>query len=294
MTRFDFGRTGQVDHGLGQVELGLGQPDELDRPGGGVGHHQAHRVGLPDVLAGQDHQAPGDEPGVLTGLEHPGQPVEAGVGVRTPHRLDEGADLVVVLVLAVVVQPRVAGPAPRRSIETGRPPARATATSRVVSTARASPSASPTSAADGVGLGRRPLGGQPAGHHLLELLGRQRLEPPEGRPRQQRGVDLEEGVLGGGPDEHHQPLLDRGQQGVLLGAVEPVHLVEEQDGPPALLAEEAPGAVDDLPHVLHPGAHRRQGDEPLGGGARRSPRPGWSCRYRADPRGWPRSAGRTR
>jgi hypothetical protein len=87
-----------VDHGVGQVELGLGQADELDGPGGGVGDEQAGGVGHADVLGGEDHEAPGDEAGVLPRLEHAGQPVEPGVGVRAPDALDEGADHVVVLV----------------------------------------------------------------------------------------------------------------------------------------------------------------------------------------------------
>ena len=70
------GRARQVHDGLGQVELGLGQPHELHRPGRGVGHHQGQGIGQADVLAGQDDQAPGDEPGVLAALEHAGQPVQ--------------------------------------------------------------------------------------------------------------------------------------------------------------------------------------------------------------------------
>ena len=90
-----------MHHGVGQVELGLGQPDELDGPGGGVGDHERQRVGHADVLAGEDHQAPGDEAGVLPGLEHAGEPVEAGVGVGAPDALDEGGDDVVVVVAPV-------------------------------------------------------------------------------------------------------------------------------------------------------------------------------------------------
>ena len=56
---------------------------------------------MPDVLAGEDDEAAGDEAGVLPGLEHAGQPVEAGVGVGAPDRLDEGGDDVVVLVAPV-------------------------------------------------------------------------------------------------------------------------------------------------------------------------------------------------
>ena len=67
------------------------------------------RVGHAHVLAGQYDQAAGYEPGVLARLEHPGQPVEAGVGVRAPDALYEGADDVVVLVIPVAQRPGAAG-----------------------------------------------------------------------------------------------------------------------------------------------------------------------------------------
>ena len=229
-----------MHHGLGQVELGLGQADELDGPGGGVGHHQGQRVGLPDVLAGQDDQSAGDEPGVLARLEHPGQPVEAGVGVRAPDRLDEGAHLVVVVVLAVVLEPGVAGPL--HVLQRDR--AVAGQGQGHLQGGEHRPGVAVGQAHQGghrLRLGRRPLGRQAPGHHLGQLVVGQRLEPPQGRAGQQRGVDLEERVLGGGPDQHQQALLHRGEEGVLLGAVEPVDLVEEEDGAPPLLARAAGG-----------------------------------------------------
>jgi hypothetical protein len=45
--------------------------------------------------------------------------------------------------------------------------------------------------------------------------------------RQQRRVDLERRVLGGGADEGEQARFDMRQEGVLLGLVEAVHLVDE-------------------------------------------------------------------
>ena len=77
--RVGLGRVGQVDDGLGQVELGLRQAHELDRSGGCIRHQQRLRVGHADVLAGQYDQATGNEPGVLAGFEHAGQPVQAGI-----------------------------------------------------------------------------------------------------------------------------------------------------------------------------------------------------------------------
>ena len=99
--RFDFGRGGEVDDGLGQVELRLGQADVLEGVRGGHRDHQRLRVGLADVLAGQDDQAADDEAGVLAGLEHAGEPVEAGVGIGAADALDERGDHVVVLVAPV-------------------------------------------------------------------------------------------------------------------------------------------------------------------------------------------------
>ena len=94
---------------MGQVELRFRQAHELDRPGRGVGHQQRLRVGHAHVLAGQYDEAPGDEPGILAGFEHPGQPIKAGVGIRPPDALYERADDVVVLVVAVLQRPGAAG-----------------------------------------------------------------------------------------------------------------------------------------------------------------------------------------
>ena len=47
---------------------------------------------------------------------------------------------------------------------------------------------------------------------------------------EQRGVDLEGGVLGGGADEADGAAFDVGQEGVLLGLVEAMDLVDEEDG----------------------------------------------------------------
>ncbi len=86
----------------------------------------------------------------------------------------------------------------------------------------------------------------------------ERLEPEQRRAAEQRRVDLEVRVLGGGADQHEQAALDRRQQGVLLGLVEPVDLVEEQDRALPVLAEAVLGLGGHLADVLHAGGHRRQ------------------------------------
>ena len=61
-------------------------------------------VGLSDVLAGRDQHAPQGEARVLSRVDHAGQPVEGGVGIRAPQALDEGARRVVVVISVLVVE----------------------------------------------------------------------------------------------------------------------------------------------------------------------------------------------
>jgi hypothetical protein len=63
----------------------------------------------------------------------------------------------------------------------------------------------------------------------LEVAGLERVELVDLRPGDQRGVDLEVRVLGRRPDQRHDGVLHRRQQLVLLGLVEAMDLVEEED-----------------------------------------------------------------
>jgi hypothetical protein len=65
------------------------------------------------------------------------------------------------------------------------------------------------------------------------------------RAAEERVVDLEVRVLRRRPDQRDKALLDRGQQGVLLGLVEAVDLVEEEDRA-AAAGPALAGAGDDL------------------------------------------------
>ena len=104
-----------------------------------------------------------------------------------------------------------------------------------------------------------PLGvGQGPGDDQLEVAGAQRLQPEQQRAAHQGRVHGEERVLGGRPDQHHRAVLDPGQQGVLLALVEAVDLVDEQDAPAPQGAEPLAGRGQQRPHVLDPGAGRRQ------------------------------------
>ena len=107
-----------------------------------------------------------------------------------------------------------------------------------------------------VGLGLLGLEATP--HDLGDVVVVEGLEAPQRRPAQQGRVDREEGILGGGADQDDQPVLHRGQQGVLLATVEAVDLVDEEDGAPTVLAERRRASSMACAHVGHPGADRRQ------------------------------------
>ena len=65
---------------------------------------------------------------------------------------------------------------------------------------------------------------------LLDVVRRQRLQHEHPGAREQRADDLEARILGGGADQGDRAVLGRRQQAVLLGLVEPMDLVDEEDG----------------------------------------------------------------
>ena len=108
--------------------------------------------------------------------------------------------------------------------------------------------------------------------------------------RQQRPDQLERRVLGGGADQDHGAVLDHRQKGVLLGAVEAVDLVDEQQGAVAHLAPFA-GGVEHPAQIGDPGKHRRQRLEMKLGAGRRAAARSSSCRSQAVPTGSSRTIG---
>lgn len=78
--------------------------------------------------------------------------------------------------------------------------------------------------------------------------------------RQQRRVQLERRILGGGADEQDRAALDVRQECVLLRLVETMHFVHEQHGAPAL-REALRGFGQHLAHLRQPGQHGRDGTE---------------------------------
>ena len=70
-------------------------------------------------------------------------------------------------------------------------------------------------------------------------------------------LTLKGGILGGRADQDDVAALDVGQEGVLLGAVEAVDLVDEQEACAALGAAQPCGVGHDVLDVLDPRGQRR-------------------------------------
>ena len=77
-------------------------------------------------------------------------------------------------------------------------------------------------------------------YDLAERVDRVSFELVDLCARQECRVDLEVRVLRRRADQGQQPVLDTRQQRILLGLVEPVDLVEEQDRPPCRSRRGAP------------------------------------------------------
>ncbi len=93
---------------LGEVQRALRQAHPVDRAGRRVGDQQRLRIGVADVLGGEDDHPTGDEARVLAPLQHHRQVVEGGIDVGAAGRLDPGGDEVVVAVTIAVVVERLA------------------------------------------------------------------------------------------------------------------------------------------------------------------------------------------
>ena len=222
-----------------------------------------------------DHP-PHDEARVLAALEHHREVVERGVGIGAARGLDPGRDVVVVLIAAAVVAHGLAlhgvlgllerdapsGGAVARQLERGQrgPRVAAGAAGQELEHLVARPRRPTLAALQRTAQQRARTCSAVSGPQLVDL-----------GARQQRGVDLEVGVLGRRADQRDEALLDRRQQRVLLGLVEAVDLVEEEDRRLARGRAPVRGPLD---HRAHLGACRPR---------RRSPprTPRWRSRRRS-------------
>src|SRR5439155_418888 len=221
----------EVERGLGQWQHRLGHADEMRRLLRGDRDLQRLRVRQSDVLGGGDDQASRHEQRILAGLEHSREPVDGRVGVAASHALDERRDDVVVLVAGAVIKKMsllqraldvlerdlVGAGQSGRGFESVERHARVAARCLQLRVHR-------------VGADRRVELAQTTLDDALQLVAVEGFEPEHAAAREQRSDDFEGTIRGGRADERDGPVLDVGQDRVLLGLVEAMDLVDEQHG----------------------------------------------------------------
>ena len=77
------------------------------------------------------------------------------------------------------------------------------------------------------------------------------------RARDERAVDAEEGILRGRADEPHDAILDLGEEHILLGLVEAVDFVDEENRAESVRAALG-GLRNDAAYVRHIALHPAQ------------------------------------
>ena len=177
------------------------------------GDEECSRIGVADVLGGEDDHPPGDEARILAALEHRGEVVHGRIGIAPAHRLDERRDDVVVLVARPVVAQRAlagrVGDVPRLercALGCGGLPGELERRERAP---RVAPGLARDRRGDVGGDVDAELGGA-SRDDRRDLVVRERLQLDDGAAGEQGGVDLEVRVLGRRADQRQQPALDAG------------------------------------------------------------------------------------
>ena len=85
------------------------------------------------------------------------------------------------------------------------------------------------------------------------------LESINGAARKQRSIEREGGVFGGRANQRDAAILDMRQKSILLSAIEPMNLINEQERTFRARAPIRLGFPDDLPKLGHTTEHRGKG-----------------------------------
>ena len=236
INRVALGGAGEIDHRLSKCQLPLRGAETFLRLPGVERQVQCTRIGVANVFAGHPHDAPRHIERITAAVDHPRQPIERGVRVRSTYRLMQRRDLVVEDVPALVEASHAAGDHlrdgrrrdllarrhPGRQFEKIQRPAGIAVGAACEQMRGLLRQAQPTLA--------KPLHGLLEGtrqdaRDVLRLQGMKQIDPCT---REQRIVQREGRILGRGPDKRQGAVFDMRQEGVLLGLVESVHLVDEE------------------------------------------------------------------
>ncbi len=230
----------QVDARLGQVKASLRHTHIVESLGAGGYHSHGVRVGHAYILAGEDQHAAEDKARIFTCVQHARHPVQGRVGVGAAQALDEGADGVEVDVAILVVENSTAldGFFGHGQIYVNNP--------ILIRRRRLDSQLQRVEHTTGVSVGHVDqvlqgiifrayvefsVAALNVGQGLVgnapQVVFAQPPQLEDARTTDQGLDDLEIGILRGRADEYDGAIFHVGQQRVLLGFVEAVHLVHE-------------------------------------------------------------------
>ena len=224
----------QIDHRLGQRQFAFGRPKPLIGVPGIKADALRLRIGQPYVFDRHAGDAARQITRIFAALQHPRQPVKRGVGVGPAHRFMQRADQIVMRVARFVVL-RGAPTQPfakANRVQWGRDLPGGDLFDQVQQRPTIAIGHLDQRCARCVGQGqRRGQLGLGAGHQLRQIGRPETFQDQHLRPAQKRRVQLERRVLRGGTDQHNGAVLHMRQKPVLLGFVEAVNFVDEQQRP---------------------------------------------------------------
>ncbi len=236
--RIGFRRGGEIDGQLGECEFAFGAAQSIEGFPRIDRHLQGARIGEADVLHGHARQAARKIARVGAAIEHPRQPVQRRIRIRAAHAFVQRRDLVVELFAALVEAARAVGQYlfERRF---GNRAALARQVGGDLEEGQATTHVAVGSGGDQVhevvadlqfAVTEAALFEQCTPEGDRDVVRGYGFHHVHAASRQQRGIQLEGRILGGGADENDRAALDVRQERILLHLVEAMHLVNEQHG----------------------------------------------------------------
>ena len=237
-------RETDIEHRLGQNDLGFRKSHHFRCLGRGHRHLQGLGIRKAHIFRSADHDAPGNKGRLLAAIDHPRQVVQRRIRVAASHTFDEsGNDIVMIVPILIVGRRSLTGHLGdflrRQHGAIGEHGA------RLLQEIQSHPRV-----ATGVGGNQRErlLAGsivmnpqppllicqRPPKDRHDGLVG-QRLQMNQPHTRKQRPVDFEIGILCGGADQNECAIFYIREQHILLALIEPMNFIDENNGAPAIV-----------------------------------------------------------
>jgi hypothetical protein len=287
--RVRLGGHGHVHHRIGKCQFAFGRAETFEGFGRVECDPCCTRVGKADVFPGHAHDATRQITWIGTTVEHAAEPVQRGIRRGSANRLVQGRNLVVEGIAALVeaTQALRQGSLNESPVDTAHLRSRSGRTDLFDEVEQP----------PGVAVGkanqartrivvevqvRQDLPANPF-EEARHFNHRERVQHVHRSPREQRRIDLERRVFCRRTDKSQQPGLDIRQKSVLLGLVETMHFIDEENRSPAMVSARHFGACHGLTDVLDTGEDRREGNEIGSKGIRHQARQGCLAHPRRPP-----------